>query len=82
MLRVLVLLAGAAGLIGLLEGCGQPADTSRSMTWESLEEVARAVAREDDRVFPVAIPPVSPTTSVRRFGMAQRIREVRPAIPG
>jgi len=52
MLRVLVTLAGVASLVGLLGGCGQSADTSGAITWESLEEIARAVARQDDRVHP------------------------------
>ncbi len=51
MLRVLVLMAGVAGLAGLVGGCGQSAETARSMSWESLEEIGRAVARQDDRVF-------------------------------
>ncbi len=51
MLRALIVMAGVAGLAGLLGGCGQSAETSRPMNWESLEEIARAVVRQDDRVL-------------------------------
>ncbi len=51
MLKTLIVLGGVAGLAGFLGGCGQSAETSRPMNWESLEEIARAVVRQDDRIL-------------------------------
>ncbi len=51
MLRVFLPLAGVVGLAALLGGCGQSTETSRAITSESLEEIARAIARQDDRIL-------------------------------